>query len=329
MSGNSEVRGPCRAACNILTNVRHFLATDPIYEQIENVRYVEAEVPMVKIIFVKGPNINLSCCTGSYASGIQKSYLIRGFVLTYETFWEIIIHHPSWGNLLIRWSGKYYARIRGLAMGQRLAPSLAIAFMSKVEAPVTDLGPLLYCRWDSRFASLYMLVKEWAACSGVENSSNGGFTRCTNAFTFYDCTSVFFLIRLLTENRCFHVVLEKYARNVNGEIRYPMVLDFNDEEFLADSPVIEKNSLSVAQLFVLFLDYYCNFNFDRYYICMRDAAVKRSMFYYTVFENRARSADDDGATDDRGSSVFIRDPIDEQNPGRSVRDVTVLQDKMR
>ncbi|VDM63382.1 unnamed protein product [Angiostrongylus costaricensis] len=44
---------------------------------------------------------------------------------------------------IFRWSGKYYAQVRGLAMGQRLAPSLAIAFMSKVEAPVTDLGPLL------------------------------------------------------------------------------------------------------------------------------------------------------------------------------------------
>ncbi|KAJ1359135.1 hypothetical protein KIN20_017786 [Parelaphostrongylus tenuis] len=29
-------------------------------------------------------------------------------------------------------------------MGKRLAPSLAIAFMSKVEAPVMDLRPLLY-----------------------------------------------------------------------------------------------------------------------------------------------------------------------------------------
>ncbi|VDM62278.1 unnamed protein product [Angiostrongylus costaricensis] len=53
---------------------------------------------------------------------------------------------------IFRWSGKYYAQIRGLAMGQRLAPSLAIAFMSKVEAPVTDLGPLLYCR----FAHIYL-----------------------------------------------------------------------------------------------------------------------------------------------------------------------------
>uniref|UniRef100_A0A0K0CYG0 Reverse transcriptase domain-containing protein n=1 Tax=Angiostrongylus cantonensis TaxID=6313 RepID=A0A0K0CYG0_ANGCA len=48
---------------------------------------------------------------------------------------------------IFRWSGRYYAQMRGLAMGQRLAPSLAIAYMSKVEAPVIDPGPLLYCRY--------------------------------------------------------------------------------------------------------------------------------------------------------------------------------------
>ncbi|VDM63086.1 unnamed protein product [Angiostrongylus costaricensis] len=32
---------------------------------------------------------------------------------------------------IFRWSGKYYAQIRGLAMGQRLAPTLAVAFMLK------------------------------------------------------------------------------------------------------------------------------------------------------------------------------------------------------
>ncbi|KAJ1359148.1 hypothetical protein KIN20_017805 [Parelaphostrongylus tenuis] len=46
-------------------------------------------------------------------------------------------------NLNIAWSEKYYARMRGLAMGQRLAPSLAIAFMSRVEAPVMDLQSTL------------------------------------------------------------------------------------------------------------------------------------------------------------------------------------------
>ncbi|VDM61187.1 unnamed protein product [Angiostrongylus costaricensis] len=32
-------------------------------------------------------------------------------------------------------------------MGQRLAPTLAVAFTSKVEAPVIDLRPLLYWRY--------------------------------------------------------------------------------------------------------------------------------------------------------------------------------------
>uniref|UniRef100_A0A0K0CXM6 Protein HTATIP2 n=1 Tax=Angiostrongylus cantonensis TaxID=6313 RepID=A0A0K0CXM6_ANGCA len=48
---------------------------------------------------------------------------------------------------IFRWFEKYYAQMRGLTMGQRLAPSPTIAFMSKVEAPVTDFGPLLYCRY--------------------------------------------------------------------------------------------------------------------------------------------------------------------------------------
>uniref|UniRef100_A0A0K0CZ23 Reverse transcriptase domain-containing protein n=1 Tax=Angiostrongylus cantonensis TaxID=6313 RepID=A0A0K0CZ23_ANGCA len=55
---------------------------------------------------------------------------------------ELFIQHEGAINI---WSGRYYAQMRGLAMGQRLAPSLAIAYMSKVEAPVIDLGPLLYC----------------------------------------------------------------------------------------------------------------------------------------------------------------------------------------
>ncbi|EYC44211.1 hypothetical protein Y032_0468g2007 [Ancylostoma ceylanicum] len=48
---------------------------------------------------------------------------------------------------IFRWSGNYFAQTRGLAMGQRLAPTLAIAFMSRIEAPVLELCPLLYCRY--------------------------------------------------------------------------------------------------------------------------------------------------------------------------------------
>uniref|UniRef100_A0A0K0DBD2 Reverse transcriptase domain-containing protein n=1 Tax=Angiostrongylus cantonensis TaxID=6313 RepID=A0A0K0DBD2_ANGCA len=83
-----------------------------------------------------------------------------------EAIHELLIHHEGAINMygfsiqqlmtlleerlncsIFRWSGNYYAQIRGLAMGHRLAPSLAIAFMSKKETPVTDLGPLLYCRY--------------------------------------------------------------------------------------------------------------------------------------------------------------------------------------
>ncbi|VDL72529.1 unnamed protein product [Nippostrongylus brasiliensis] len=48
---------------------------------------------------------------------------------------------------IFRWSGNYYSQIRGLAMGQRLAPVLAICFMSRIEEPVLARRPLLYCRY--------------------------------------------------------------------------------------------------------------------------------------------------------------------------------------
>ncbi|KAK6763662.1 hypothetical protein RB195_024111 [Necator americanus] len=48
---------------------------------------------------------------------------------------------------IFRWSGQYYRQLRGLAMGQRLAPALAIVFMAKIEKPITDLKPLLYYRY--------------------------------------------------------------------------------------------------------------------------------------------------------------------------------------
>ncbi|VDL82279.1 unnamed protein product [Nippostrongylus brasiliensis] len=48
---------------------------------------------------------------------------------------------------VFRWSNNYYKQVSELAMGQRLAPVLAIAFMSKIETPVLEREPLLYCRY--------------------------------------------------------------------------------------------------------------------------------------------------------------------------------------
>ena len=48
---------------------------------------------------------------------------------------------------IFKWSGTYFSQIRGLAMGQRLAPVLAICFMSKIEQPVLSRNPVMYCRY--------------------------------------------------------------------------------------------------------------------------------------------------------------------------------------
>ena len=48
---------------------------------------------------------------------------------------------------IFKWSGKYYTQLRGLAMGQRLAPVLAVLFMSRIEGPVIERRPLMYCRY--------------------------------------------------------------------------------------------------------------------------------------------------------------------------------------
>ncbi|KAK6765453.1 hypothetical protein RB195_025392 [Necator americanus] len=65
---------------------------------------------------------------------------------------------------VFRWSGQYYRQIRGLAMGQRLAPTLAVAFMSKVEKPLLEHKPLLYCRYID--VTLYVQHKlKWTLAS--------------------------------------------------------------------------------------------------------------------------------------------------------------------
>ncbi|KAJ1368763.1 hypothetical protein KIN20_030038 [Parelaphostrongylus tenuis] len=69
------------------------------------------------------------------------------------------------------WSGNHYTQMRGLAMGQRLAASLAIAFTPKVEAPVLDLRPLLYCRTLNEYFYKHGKASDQSLCdfSGSHN----------------------------------------------------------------------------------------------------------------------------------------------------------------
>ena len=64
-------------------------------------------------------------------------------------------------------------------MGQRLAPCLAIAFMSKVEAPVINIRPKLYCRYIDDCFVICSTQEEMDKCFDLlnEQSEYVKFTR--------------------------------------------------------------------------------------------------------------------------------------------------------
>ncbi|EYC04303.1 hypothetical protein Y032_0088g2132 [Ancylostoma ceylanicum] len=70
-------------------------------------------------------------------------------------------------------SSKHFALIRGLAMGQRLALTLAIAFMSRIEAPVLQCRPLLYCRYIDDCFVIYTTQAEMDKCFELMNEQSG------------------------------------------------------------------------------------------------------------------------------------------------------------
>ncbi|EYC06837.1 hypothetical protein Y032_0073g732 [Ancylostoma ceylanicum] len=73
---------------------------------------------------------------------------------------------------IFKWSGQYYSQIRGLAMGQRLAPILAICFMSRIEQPVLARMPLLYCRYIDDCCIVTSTQSEMDECFNILNQQS-------------------------------------------------------------------------------------------------------------------------------------------------------------
>ena len=73
---------------------------------------------------------------------------------------------------IFKWSGTYYSQIRGLAMGQRLAPVLAICYMSKIEEPVLARLPLMYCRYIDDCYIITSTQSEMDECFRVLNQQS-------------------------------------------------------------------------------------------------------------------------------------------------------------
>ncbi|EYC25300.1 hypothetical protein Y032_0012g1812 [Ancylostoma ceylanicum] len=73
---------------------------------------------------------------------------------------------------IFKWSGKYYSQLRGLAMGQRLAPVLAICFMSRIEAPVLTRIPIMYCRYIDDCCVITSTQSEMDECFRILNQQS-------------------------------------------------------------------------------------------------------------------------------------------------------------
>ncbi|EYC07870.1 hypothetical protein Y032_0068g178 [Ancylostoma ceylanicum] len=73
---------------------------------------------------------------------------------------------------VFKWSEKYFSQIRGLAMGQRLAPVLAVCFMSKIEEPVLARLPLLYCRYIDDCCVITSTQSEMDECFKILNQQS-------------------------------------------------------------------------------------------------------------------------------------------------------------
>ncbi|EYB97674.1 hypothetical protein Y032_0138g2050 [Ancylostoma ceylanicum] len=71
-----------------------------------------------------------------------------------------------------KWSGTYFSQMRGLAMGQRLAPVLAIRFMSKVEEPVLARMPQMYCRYIDDCCIITSTQSEMDECFRILNQQS-------------------------------------------------------------------------------------------------------------------------------------------------------------
>ncbi|EYC10589.1 hypothetical protein Y032_0054g2445 [Ancylostoma ceylanicum] len=73
---------------------------------------------------------------------------------------------------IFKWSGRYFAQVRGLAMGQRLAPVLAICFMSRIEAPVLARLPIMYCRYIDDCCIITSTQFEMDECFNILNQQS-------------------------------------------------------------------------------------------------------------------------------------------------------------
>ncbi|EFP12312.1 CRE-MUT-2 protein [Caenorhabditis remanei] len=171
-----------------------------------------------------------------------------------------------------------------------------------------------YVHIDHRFATLCAVVKKWAASTGVKNPKDGGF----NSYAL-----VILVIHFLQCGAYPPILpnLSKLYKDDNfiatNDKKYPELLDFG-APLPRDLPKIQMNQASTAQLFLEFVHYYFEFDFQETYISMRDSIVK----------SRTRCPNET-VKNEKQKDVYIEDPFDAHNPGRTVRSLTNIKRILR
>ncbi|VDM69774.1 unnamed protein product [Strongylus vulgaris] len=118
-----------------------------------------------------------------------------------------------------------------------------------------------YCSWDRRVAPVGIWVKRWAKSCDIGDASRGSLS---------SYAIIILLIHYL--QNCDPPVLPRLQEDFrNGDVK-PILVENHDvyyHRILPDNFEWSENRLSVAQLFVGFLDYYAHFDFDTQVVQIR------------------------------------------------------------
>ncbi|CAB3407440.1 unnamed protein product [Caenorhabditis bovis] len=169
-------------------------------------------------------------------------------------------------------------------------------------------------RIEPRFAPLCAIIKLWADKTEVRKPKEGGFNSYAIVLLiihFLQCGTYPPILPHLPK------VYEKDEFFAQNEHTFPACVDFS-KPLPRALPEVTKNASNIAQLFLQFLNYYVDFNFHKNYISLPTGKV----------QNR-KELDPEKARLHHQKSVYIEDPYDNHNPGRTVRNLAAIREAFR
>lgn len=258
-------------------------------------------------------------CHGKEVSKNEKMFMQKKMNLDILQIVRLILEKDEEINEYIDWN-------EGLELRQAQIPILKLTTSDRIEC---DISVFMECflssmhnsymikqfaEIDIRFRHLCAVVKDWGAITKVKNSRDGGFNSYALVLLvihFLQCgTSPPILPNMIKMYQGYNFIAQ-------SDVDYPTKLDFG-APLPFPPPLISQNPATVSQLFLEFLHYYMDFDFKMFYISINHAMIKNR-------QNCPREQ----VNVQRSKEVYIEDPFDAHNPGRTVRTLKKIQSVMR